>query len=27
MRIHDHGPHNFPLSDTMRLLFYYRLKE
>jgi ubiquitin C-terminal hydrolase len=26
-RVQDHGPHNFPLSDTMRLLFYYRLKE
>ena len=26
-RVQDHGPNNFPLSDTMRLLFYYRLKE
>jgi ubiquitin C-terminal hydrolase len=26
-RVHDHGPTNFPLSHTMRLLFYYRLKE
>jgi ubiquitin C-terminal hydrolase len=25
--VRDHGPHSFPLSDTMRLLFYYRLKE
>jgi len=26
-RIHNHGPHSFPISDHMRLLFYYRLKE
>ena len=27
MHIRNHGPQNFPLSDNMRLLFYYRLKE
>ena len=27
LRTHDHGPHSFPISDQMRLLFYYRLKE
>jgi ubiquitin C-terminal hydrolase len=25
--VHTRGPQNFPLSDHMRLLFYYRLKE
>jgi len=25
--LRDHGPLHFPLSDNMRLLFYYRLKE
>jgi ubiquitin C-terminal hydrolase len=25
--LRNHGPEHFPLSDHMRLLFYYRLKE
>jgi ubiquitin C-terminal hydrolase len=25
--LHNHGPNHFPLSDTMRLLFYYRINE
>jgi hypothetical protein len=25
--VRNHGPNHFPLSDAMRLLFYYRLKE
>jgi ubiquitin C-terminal hydrolase len=27
MNLRNHGPNHFPLSDHMRLLFYYRLKE
>jgi ubiquitin C-terminal hydrolase len=27
MTLRNHGPTSFPLSDHMRLLFYYRLKE
>jgi ubiquitin C-terminal hydrolase len=25
--LHAHGPNHFPLSDHMRILFYYRLKD
>ena len=26
-KLRDYGPHSIPVSDDMRLLFYYRLKE